>query len=299
MKEIAIIGPTASGKSDLAFRLAKAHDALILSIDSLSIYKEIDIASAKPSRQELAEVRHLGIDHLTPDQHFSVSTFIDCYHTAKRAAMEAEKDLIIVGGSGFYLKTLLEGLSPIPEYSDETLDLVDMYLQDLPSAFSMLNDADPLYMQAIKPTDAYRIEKLLLLYLQSGQIPSEWFAAHPPVPIIDSLELYEIDVDRTLLRERIRLRTEKMLQEGLIDEVTHLEYHYGRAPNSMKAIGIIEVLSYLDGMLDKTQMNEAIITHTSQLAKRQQTFNRHQFTDRRLLPIEAIHTEVSKSLSTP
>lgn len=297
MKEIAIIGPTASGKSDLALRLATEHDALILSIDSLSIYKEIDIASAKPSLDELTQVTHHGIDLLYPDEQFSVSTFIACYHKAKAAAVAQERDLLIVGGTGFYLKALIDGLSPIPEYAPSTISQVKKHLQDLSAAYTLLYDADPLYMRNIKPTDAYRIEKLLLLYLESGEAPSKWFASHPPKPIIDDLTLYEIEADRTLLRERIGLRTKKMIEMGLIDEVATLERRYGRAPNSMKAIGIIEVLEYLDGWMDKVQMQERITTHTSQLAKRQQTFNRHQFSDRRLLPTEEIYKQVTAAFS--
>lgn len=296
MKEIAIIGPTASGKSDLALRLATKHNAFILSIDSLSIYKMIDIASAKPSSEDLNQVRHFGINRLYPDEHFNVSTFIDCYRQAREAAHAERKNLIIVGGTGFYLKALLNGLSDIPSYSASTISKVQKQLQDLPSAYALLHKADPLYMHRIEATDAYRIEKLLLLYLESGQSPSQWFASHPPKPIITDLDLFEIDSDRHYLRERILRRTEQMLRLGLIDEVAELEYRYGRHPNSMKAIGIIEVLEYLDGWVGREEMKTKIITHTAQLAKRQQTFNRHQFRTKRVLPLEKIHDEAVKLL---
>ena len=164
-------------------------------------------------------------------------------------------------------------------------------------AYALLRDADPEYMRRIEPTDRYRTEKMLQLYLQSGCTPTEWFTAHPPVPVIGKLPLYEIDVDRALLRERIALRTRKMVASGLIDEVAALEQKYGRAPNSMKAIGIIEVLEYFDGTTSKEGMTEAIITHTAQLAKRQQTFNRNQFDGRSLLTPERLFEEASASLA--
>jgi tRNA dimethylallyltransferase len=288
MKELAIIGPTASGKSDLALALAQRHDAYILSIDSLSIYREIDIASAKPSKAELAAVRHFGIDELRPDEHFSVSLFFDCYRRAREAALKDGRDLVIVGGTSFYLKSLLTGLSPTPKISTETMQKAEELLRDQAQAYALLQRADPAYMAQIEPTDRYRTEKMLQLYLESGQTPTKWFAAHPPVPVIANLPIYEIAVERAVLRERITLRTQKMVEQGLIDEVAALERKYGRAPNSMKAIGIVEVLEYLDGIVTKEQMTGEIITHTAQLAKRQQTFNRNQFAGKMVLEPTAL-----------
>ncbi len=118
MKELALIGPTASGKSDLALRLALEHNAYILSLDSLSIYKEINIASAKPSKEELSQVDHFGIDLIYPDEAFSVGIFARLYKEIKLRCEKEEKNLIIVGGSSFYLRTLIQGLSVIPDYTD-------------------------------------------------------------------------------------------------------------------------------------------------------------------------------------
>jgi len=297
MKEVAIIGPTASGKSDLALTLALGHNAYILSIDSLSVYKEIDIASAKPSKEELATVRHFGIDEIAPDAHFSVTLFFDCYRRARESALRDGRNLVIVGGTSFYLKSLMTGLSPTPEVTPETAARAAELLRHQERAYALLRDADPEYMRRIEPTDRYRTEKMLQLYLQSGRTPTEWFRDHPPVPVITGLPVYEIDVDRALLRERIALRTRKMVASGLIDEVATLEQKYGRAPNSMKAIGIIEVLEYLDGMITEEEMTETIITHTAQLAKRQQTFNRNQFDGRNVLTPEKLLEEASAYLA--
>lgn len=277
MKQIAIIGPTASGKSDLAIEMALKHNAYILSIDSLSIYKEIDIASAKPTVDELAKVRHFGIDVLYPDEHFSVAIFIELYHKVVDEARKDGKNLIIVGGTSFYLKSLTSGLSELPKYTQATLEKVEKMLLDLPAAYAYLVNIDGNYMQAIEATDAYRIEKMLLLVIESKMSPTAWFAAHPPKPVIEALDIFNIDVEREVLRQRIVKRTHKMTEAGLIDEVAMLEHKYGRNHNAMKAIGIIEVLEYLDGACSKEAMVEHIITHTAQLAKRQQTFNRTQF----------------------
>ncbi len=277
MKAIAIIGPTASGKSDAALELAQKINADILSIDSLSIYKQIDIASAKPSKEERLHVKHFGIDELYPNEPFSVATFIALYNKAQAECKAKGKNLIIVGGTSFYLKSLLTGLSDIPKIAETTRQKTEALLSDLAQAYGLLESVDPAYMHAIKPNDRYRIEKMLHLYLETGEIPSVWFAAHPPKPIIADLNIYNIAVERDLLRSRIATRTQKMLTMGLIDEVAMLEHAYGRAPNSMKAIGIVEVLEYFDGLTCKATMLQNIITHTAQLAKRQQTFNQNQF----------------------
>ncbi len=277
MKQLALIGSTASGKSALALSLAQEHNALILSIDSLSIYKEIDIASAKPSRDELARIEHFGINTLAADETATVFTFIDEYHRAHEAATLQKKNLILVGGSSFYLKSMVDGLSYVPKITDETKAIATEMLHDLKGAYLYLSQIDPLTMHKITPNDSYRIEKMLHLTLQTSTPPSQWFEAHPPKSIITYCPILNIDIERPRLRERIALRTHTMAQEGLIDEVAELERLYGRTPNSMKAIGIIETLEFLDGKITKQKLLEDISTHTAQLAKRQQTFNTNQF----------------------
>ena len=105
-KIFAIVGPTASGKSDLALSLAQKLNSIILSVDSLAVYKEIDIASAKPSKEELSKIKHFGIDELYPNEKFSVIKFIEIFKNAKEYAKKHNKSLIIVGGTSFYLKVL-------------------------------------------------------------------------------------------------------------------------------------------------------------------------------------------------
>lgn len=278
MKQIAIIGPTASGKSDLSLRLAAKYNALILSIDSLSVYRHIDIASAKPSKAERAHIPHYGLDILEPSEHASVFTFIHEYTRARTNAQANGQNLIIVGGSSFYLKSMLEGLSEIPEISEETKTKTALLLNDMESAYRLLEQIDPERMSKIAPNDRYRIEKMLEIYLETDIAPSKWFALHPPKPFISECPVLDLEINRDLLRARISFRTRTMVENGLIDEVAELERLYGRAPNSMKAIGIIETLDFLDGKTDRGQMIEQITIHTAQLAKRQQTFNSNQFT---------------------
>jgi tRNA dimethylallyltransferase len=297
IKQLAIIGPTASGKSDLAIKIAKKIDAYILSIDSLSIYKEIDIVSAKPSRDELESVKHFGINVLYPNEYFSVDIFITLYKEVVEACQKNGKNLIIVGGTSFYLKSLLQGLSDIPKIDENVKKRVAKRLENLHDSYELLNALDPLYMKNINKNDSYRIEKALLIYEASHKTPTQWFLENPPKPVIEDLPIFNIDVERDVLRERIVKRTKKMLALGLIDEVCVLEHKYTREPNAMASIGILEVLEFLDAKVDKEQMLQNITTHTAQLAKRQQTFNKTQFENIISAPLEELEQIILKKIN--
>ncbi len=184
INQLAIIGPTASGKTDLAIKVAKKTDAYILSIDSLSIYKEIDIVSAKPTKDERDGILHFGIDVLNPDEYFSVDIFMQLYKEVCDLCIKDEKNLVIVGGTSFYLKSLLNGLSTLPKIDKQIKSKVDKELKNLQNSYDMLSKIDPIYMKNISQNDSYRIEKALLIYEASNLSPTEWFKLHPPKPII-------------------------------------------------------------------------------------------------------------------
>ena len=278
IRQIAIIGSTASGKTSLAVKVAKHLDAHILSLDSLSIYKEIDIVSAKPTLEEQEGIVHFGIDVIYPDESFDVTTFIKLYHSVYKKCQDEDKALVIVGGTSFYLKMLIDGVSELPLINEETKKETNTLLLDLPKAYHLLQKIDPIYMSTIESKDRYRIEKALNIYLETGMSPSDYFNENPPLPTITSpLPIYQIVWERELLRKRIAARTRLMIDQGLIDEICRLEQTYTRAPNCMKAIGIKETLAYLDGHYNKELMIEKITTNTSRLAKRQKTFNNSQF----------------------
>ncbi|HEO98149.1 MAG TPA: tRNA (adenosine(37)-N6)-dimethylallyltransferase MiaA [Epsilonproteobacteria bacterium] len=278
IKQLVLIGPTASGKTSLSIEIALKKNAYILSLDSLSIYKEIDIVSAKPTLEERAGVLHFGIDRLYPNEHFDVTTFVKLYQEVYQKAVDEEKNLVIVGGTSFYLKMLIEGISDLPPISKAAGEKTANMLKDLHQAYQFLYALDPDYMKRISQSDRYRIEKALNIYLETGMVPSEYFRTNPPASVINGpLTVYQIDIEREELRKRISLRTRLMLKEGLIDEICMLEKKYTRSPNCMKAIGIKETLDYLDGIYDREMLEEKITTNTARLAKRQTTFNNSQF----------------------
>ena len=288
-KQLAIIGSTASGKTALSIELAKKIDANILSLDSLAIFKEINIASAKPTIEERQGITHFGMDQLYPNEPFDVTTFVKLYKKAKEDSVKECKNLIIVGGTSFYLNVLLNGISELPKIGKEAKETSKKLLLNLEEAHCFLYKKDPSYMKKIERSDRYRIEKMLNLFFQTKLTPTEYFNANPAqATITESLPIYEIEIEREVLRKRIEQRTQKMIKDGLIDEVFYLENNYTRVPNCMKAIGIKEVLAFFDGYYNRKEMQERITIHTAQLAKRQRTFNRSQFSEKTLLPLEEL-----------
>ena len=290
MKEIAIIGTTASGKTALSLELASKTNSMILSLDSLCVYKEIDIVSAKPTKEERGNIIHFGIDEVYPNEEFDVVKFIELYNKAKEYASNHNNNLIIVGGTGFYLKALIDGLS-------KGIDLkIKLDISPL-EAYDFLYSLDKDYMQKIEKNDRYRIEKAYAIYKQSGLIPSEFFEKNPKTPFAKDLKIFEILWDKEELRKRIALRTNQMVKSGLIDEIIYLEKKYTRAPNCMSSIGVVETLEYLDGKLSKQELEDKISLNTSKLAKRQNTFNKSQFTEKTSNIIENLNSDIIKYFS--
>ena len=276
-KELAIIAPTASGKTALSIELAHELDAVILSLDSLAVYKEIDIASAKPTLQERDGIIHFGIDCISPHEIFDVVEFHKEYKKAKKYALENNKNLVIVGGTGFYLKSMIDGLSKAPTISEETNTFVEKNLKNLSCLYETLYKVDENYMKKIAANDRYRVQKAAEIYFETKQTPSQYFKENKPTPLIDDIKIFEIITEADILRERISKRTQIMIKDGLIDEVIGLEKKYTRAPHSMNSIGVSETFDYLDSKINKKELEELISIHTAQLAKRQRTFNKSQF----------------------
>ncbi|QKG28538.1 tRNA (adenosine(37)-N6)-dimethylallyltransferase [Campylobacter sp. RM16187] len=301
MKELALIGATASGKTDLALKLASEFNGVILSLDSLCVYKQIDIASAKPSEAELASVRHFGINLIYPNEHFDVGMFFKIYKQAREFALESDKNLFITGGSGFYLKSLISGLSPKFERLESGLSNSEIH--------EFASKIDPEFASKFSQNDTYRLNKWLDIYAhifktenrtkefdtqnlikavqdKSWQIleiltpPSIYLRENTYEPIISNLKIFEIVWDKEILRERIKIRTENMLKKGLLAEAKILFEKYPSEPKPLKSIGLKECGEFLRGKIDESELLELISTHTAQLAKRQRTFNRSQFEDK-------------------
>lgn len=277
MKTVAIIGATASGKSDLAHELAYKTDAVLLSADSLAVYKYADISSAKPSISERKDFRYFGLDIVLPDQTFGVYEFVNEYIKARDFCIANSKNLIIVGGSGFYVKSLISGLSTIPLISADQLNEIRTICDKPQLAYDLLLSKDKEFAQNIDPNDKYRIEKALVIIYGSGTTATEWYAQNPPKPVADHIKIFELFVPQEILRDRIGLRTQNMIKNGLIDESAFLEKEFGRDSQVFRSIGLKETLEFFDGKLKIDELETQIATHTAQFAKRQITFNKTQF----------------------
>ncbi len=241
----AIIGATATGKSGLSIDLANKLNGIILSLDSLSIYKEIDIASAKPTKEERKGIPHFGIDVVYPNENFNVTNFIEIYKYASKLAKDENKTLIITGGSSFYLKVLVDGISSMPNITKEVESRVEEIIKK-ESAYELLKEIDSNIK--IELNDKYRLKKAFEIYFATNLPPTLYFKLNPPQPIVPNLPIFEIVMERDRLRRRISKRAKSMLKRGLIDEVARLESKYlNRDLTPMKAVGIKEVLHYFNG----------------------------------------------------
>ncbi|PZP14162.1 MAG: tRNA (adenosine(37)-N6)-dimethylallyltransferase MiaA [Aliarcobacter butzleri] len=290
MKEIAIIGSTASGKTALSLEIASKTNSIILSLDSLCVYKEIDIVSAKPTLEERGEILHFGIDEVYPNVEFDVVCFMELYKEAKEYALKNDKNLIIVGGTGFYLKALIDGLSLGIE-SKIKLDI------SVVEAYDLLYSLDEMYMKKIEKNDKYRVEKAYAIYKQTGLTPTLYFEKNPKIPLAKDLKIFEILWEKEELKKRVASRTNTMIKSGLIDEIIYLERKYTRAPNCMSSIGIVETFEYLDGKLSKEELEEKISQNTMKLAKRQNTFNKGQFLNKTSNIIDNLNSDILKYFS--
>lgn len=262
--EIALIGTTASGKTYIANALAREFNAVILSLDSLCVYKEINIASAKPSNDELKSIKYFGINLLSVEEHFNVELFIREYQKAKEFALNANLPLIIVGGTGFYLKTMIDGLS------EKTLESKSALSND--EIYTLLINIDPNYK--IEKNDTYRLKKWLGIYEQTGEIPSEFLKRTQKMGVLKDIEIYELAWDKEILKKRIQTRTKQMLDKGLLDEAKILFSRFNHKLKALNSIGLKECKEYLEGKISFNELENLITIHTAQLAKRQRTFNK-------------------------
>lgn len=269
----AILGTTASGKSALALKLARKFGLCIFSLDSLSVYKGIDIASAKPSKADLREIRHYGIDLLAPSEKCNAGVFLKLLGEIPKNEIPK---LLLVGGTSFYLKSIIEGLSVAPQSSEFVEAYIAKIAQNKAEAHKLLRQIDSDFATKISPNDSFRIAKGLQIYFLTHQSPSAFFAQNPRQRLPFNIKIFELIKAREILREDIKMRTERMFECGLVDEVRNLRQNFPQS-QTLKAIGVKEIIAFLDGKISQDEAKDAIIKNTLSLAKRQRTFNRTQF----------------------
>ena len=274
----ALLGPTASGKSRLALELAARHPVEIVSVDSAQVYIGMDIGTAKPSLAERERVRHHLVDLIEPTQSYSAGRF---RADAVRAIGEIQgrgKIPLLVGGTMLYYKALAQGIDVLPPAAPELRARIDARAarQGWPALHAELARIDPATAARLSPNDAQRIQRALEVWELAGRPISELQkAADPGLPF--RLKAYAlIPEDRAELHRRIAERFERMLVDGLVEELEGLRRRHALHPGmpSMRCVGYRQVWSYLDGAYGRDELREKGIAATRQLAKRQLTWLR-------------------------
>lgn len=283
MKEraIVILGPTASGKTSLALKLAKFYKIEIISLDSALIYKDMDIGSAKPSKEELHQVPHHLIDILDPSESYSAANFReDCIRLVKEITARGAIP-VICGGTMMYYKALVDGLSPVPPTIPLVREKVATEALQIgwPAMHEKLKDIDPKSYAKLNPNDKQRVSRALEVYEMTGRAITSYYEERKtdqcPFERIEFILLPETD-DRTELRVLIKNRFLQMIKDGLIDEVKKLKEQGDLTLDmpSMRCVGYRQVWEYLDGQYDLDTMVDLCVNATSHLAKHQMTWLR-------------------------
>ena len=279
---ICLMGPTASGKTDIAVHLVKNIPAEIISVDSVLIYKDMDIGSAKPDEETLKIAPHRLIDFLDPSQSYSVAEFRRDALKAMEEITQQGKIPLLVGGTMLYFRALLGGLSTLPEADSAVREKLELEAAEIgwPAMHDKLKVVDPDAADKIHPNDPQRIQRALEVYEISGQ----------PLSLLQQKDKLENSLpynvtkiivnprDRKVLHERIEKRFINMLENGFIEEVKVL---YDRGDlnidlPSMRAVGYRQVWEFLDGQRDYQSLQERGVVVTRQLAKRQLTWLRNE-----------------------
>ena len=274
-KVIVICGPTASGKTALSIELAKKINGEIISSDSMQIYKDMDIGTAKPSKEEMQGIPHHLIGFVNPNQRYSVAEYKKDAEAAIEKILAKGKTPIVVGGTGLYVDSLIYGI----EYQDIQLD--EKYRNELEQRainegleklYEEAQKIDPQAMEKISQNDKKRIIRVLEIYKATGKNKTEQEIESRKKGVKYDYKVFVINWDRETLYERINKRVDIMIEQGLIQEVEELLKKYDEFPTAMQGLGYKEVVEYLQGITSKEEMIEKIKKETRRYAKRQITW---------------------------
>ena len=265
------------GKTALSIELAKKINGEIVSADSMQIYKDMDIGSAKPTIQEMQGIKHYMIGVISPDKRYSVAEYKQDAKKAIKEIIEKGKIPIVVGGTGLYVNSLIYEI----EYNDIEID--EEYrknlekIADTEGLEKLYNEAcriDPEAMQIISKNDRKRIIRVLEIYKQTGKTKTQLEIESRQKEVEFDYKVFAIDMDREALYDRINRRVDIMLQNGLIEEVQNLLKKYKNYPTAMQGLGYKETKMYLEGQITKEELVEMIKIETRRYAKRQLTWFR-------------------------
>ena len=270
---IVLAGPTASGKTATAIKLAKAFDAEIISADSRQFYKELSIGTAAPTAEELAQVKHHFVHNLSIEDKYDVADYERDVLNYLNEYFKTKNVAILTGGSGLFIDAVCNGLDSIPDISDEIRNKVMKMLDEggLEALQKEVEKVDNDYFQIVDKQNPRRLQRALEVYYQTGKPYSTFRQRNTAKRDFDIIKL-AILWDRDKLIERINKRVDLMMQQGLLDEVKSV--YPKRHLNSLNTVGYKELFDYLDGICTLEQAVEQIKINTRQYAKRQMTWLR-------------------------
>ena len=276
-KVIVICGPTASGKTALSIEVAKKINGEIISCDSMQIYKDMNIGTAKPTKEEMGEIKHYLIDYVLPTERYSVAEYKKDAKKAIKEVIEKGKTPIIVGGTGLYVDSLIYEIEyPEIKFDEEYRKKLEKEVEEegLEKLYEKAKKIDPIAIQKISKTDKKRILRVLEIYHATGKTKTEQeIISRQKEPEYD-YKVYGLLWDRQKLYDRINLRVDIMIEQGLIEEVKTILKKYSKFPTAMQGLGYKEVVQYLNKEITKEEMIEKIKQETRRYAKRQMTWFR-------------------------
>ena len=265
------------GKSKLAIELAKQINGEIISADSMQIYKDMNIGTAKVMPEEMENIEHYMIDFVSPEKRYSVSEYKKEAEKYIEQILEKGKIPIIVGGTGLYIDALIYGI----EFQEEEFE--EKYREELNNIAKkeglekLYNEAlkiDPEAMKKISKNDQKRIIRVLEIYHKTGKTKTQQEIESRKKGVKYNFHVFAIDMERELLYDRINKRVDIMIDQGLVEEVENILKKYKEFPTAMQGLGYKEVVEYLNNQITKEEMIEKIKKETRHYAKRQLTWFR-------------------------
>lgn len=276
-KVVVICGPTASGKTALSIELAKKINGEIVSCDSMQIYKEMDIGTAKTTKEEMQGIKHYMLDIISPEERYSVADYKKEAKEAIREIIKKGKTPIVVGGTGLYVDSLIYEIEyPNIEFDEEYRKKLEIQAEKegLENLYEQAKRIDPEAIKKISQNDKKRIIRILEIYHATGYNKTEQERkSREKEPEFD-YKVYGLNMPREKLYKRIDLRVDIMIKQGLIEEVEKIYKKYSEFPTAMQGLGYKEVVEYLKNNLTKEEMIEKIKQETRRYAKRQMTWFR-------------------------
>jgi tRNA dimethylallyltransferase len=296
------MGPTASGKTDVAISLCKRFPFDIISVDSALVYRGMDIGTAKPDSETLARTPHRLIDIRDPEDSYSAGDFVRDARAEMDAIFRAGRLPLLVGGTMMYFRALLHGIAELPRADADVRAAIDAEAAEKgwPAMHEILREADPEAAARIEPNDRQRIQRALEVWRSSGKPLSEWQrTAERPYEDVRYLKLALLPATRAVLHERIEARLKVMLNNDFLEEVKVLRERPGlnRDHPSMRSVGYRQLWEHLDGKTSLEEASDRALYATRQLAKRQITWLRSENGLQTFDPLEAsVIDAISRSL---